>query len=301
MQNNQGDEETSMMIKKEVKRIALGSIVAVISTTVIFSGASLGVKALEVSKNQVVKTNYNIFDNGSTNGKVPLDYERQDYEVKLIGKNQPSENDMKIEEAAELASQNLWRTFRVNLSGQTIEMNYEPASKVQPRATWGATVKINENLSYDFMLDAITGESYWIEKRAYHQADISEGLNKELLQNHEEYQQIVKELVEKYQLLPTKIKAIDYISQGYDRNEINNKNANITFQVTSEDDKKIQLMISTYNKELLSIGYDGWLEEAERLEQRLEKNLHNDAIPLNITDELVKEVEETNTPIIINE
>lgn len=301
MQNNLGDEEVNMMNKKEVKKIALGSIVAVISSTVIFSGASLGVKALEVSKNQVVETNYNTLDNGSTNDKVPLDYEQQDYEVKFVGKDQPSENDMNIEETAELASQNLWRTFRVNLSGQTFEMNYEPASKVQPRATWGATVNINENLSYDFMLDAVTGESYWIEKRAYHQVDISEGLNKELLQNHEEYQQIVKELVEEHQLLPTKIKAIDYISQGYDRNEINNKNANITFQATSEDDKKTQLTISTYNKELLSIGYDGWLKEAKRLEQRLEKDLNNDAVPLRITDELVKEVEETNTPIIINE
>lgn len=289
-----------MMKKKEVKRMAIGSVVALMSSAIIFSGASQGVKALEVSKKQVVETNYNIPSYDSVIAKTPLDYEQQDYEVKFVGKAQPTAKDLTVAEAAELASQHLWSVFGAKLSGETIEVNYTSATKTQPRAKWEATVKVNDNLSYDVMIDAVTGEIYSVGKRTYHEANIREGLNQELLESHEEYEQIVKDVAEKHQFFTTGIKTIDYISQGYDKNEINNKNANITFQVIAEDGKKAQLTISTYNQELLSIEYDGWLKEAERLEHQLIEE-SDDVIRFKITDELIKEVERTKTPIIINE
>lgn len=290
-----------MMHKKEVKRIAIGSITALVSFTVIFSGVSLGVKAIEASKTEVIETNYNILDNGLTNDQVPEDYEQQDYKVKFVGKDQPTKNDLKIEEAAELTALNVWSIFREDLSGQTIEMDYEPTSKLQPRPVWSASVWINENLSYELLLDAVTGESYWIGKTVYHRENIREGLNMELLNNHEEYQQIVKKVIEKHQLFSTDIETIKYVSQGFEKNEMNNKNANITFEARSKENEKAQLTISTYNKELVSIGYDGWLEAAVRFEKQLEKELNHDAEAFKITEELFKEVEETKTPIIMNE
>lgn len=291
----------SMTKKKEMKKIVLGSVMAVAATTMIFNGASQTVKAFEIGKTQVVETSYNMLANGTTNGHVPVDYEKRDYEVKLVGKDQPSVNDMKKEEAAELASQKLWEVFRVDLSGQALEMSYMPASKVQQRATWEASVKIHDNLSYDFIVDAVTGESHWIGKSVYHKKDIPVGFDKNLLENHEEYQEIVKALVEEHQLLLNKVTAVDYISQGYDTNEIDNKNPNITFEVTSENGEKVQLTISTYNKELLSVGYDRWLKETERFERQLNEELNEDARTISITDQLIKEVEETGLPITINE
>ena len=290
-----------MTKKKEMKKIVLGSVMAVAATTIIFNGASQTVKALEVGKTQVVGTSYNMLDNGSAKRHVPVDYEQHDYEVKFVGKDQPSVNDMNKEEAAELASQKLWEVFRVNLSGQTLEMSYEPVSKMQQRATWEASVKVHDNLSYDFIVDAVTGESHWIGKRVYHKKDILVGFNKNLLENNQEYQEIVKKLVEEHQLLSNKSVAVDYISQGYDTNEIGNKNPNITFEVTSKNGEKVQLTISTFNKELLSVGYDRWLKEAERLEQQLQEELNEDAKTITITDQLIKEVEETGLPFTINE
>lgn len=290
-----------LMKKKELKKIIVGAVLAITLSAIFFGGASQVIKAVEIGKKQSVQTNYDTNANETIQDSIPLGYVKQDYEVKNVGKHQSTENDMKMEEAAELASQSFWRTFQVNLRDKTLEMNYEPVSKMQSRATWEATVRINENLSYHYSFDAITGESYWVEKRAYHEADIREGLNKELLKNHEEYIQIAKQLTEEIQILPGKITEIDYISQGYDENELNNKNSNITFHVKSENGQKVQVTISTYNQELLSIGYDGWIEEAERLESMLEEDGDAESIQFKITEELLKEVEETDTPIIMNE
>ena len=52
---------------------------------------------------------------------------------------------------------------------------------------------------------------------------------------------------------------------------------------------------------MLSVGYDRWLKEAERFEQQLEEEMNENSESITITDQMIKEVEETGSPITINE
>ncbi|MGE8205417.1 hypothetical protein ACQKP0_12700 [Heyndrickxia sp. NPDC080065] len=285
--------------RNERKKMVLGSVGAITAATLIFGGISQIVKAAEESKTEFVSTSYNLPYVGSLNSNVPVDYVKKDYKIKFVGKDQPTVNDMKMEEAAELASQNLWRIFHVDLSGQTLEMMYSPISTTQLRAIWNVHVKVNDRLSYDFALDAVTGENHSISKWMYHKADIREGMDKNLIKNNEEYQKLAKVAAEKYQLISDKVASVKYISQGYQENEGGAKNSDITFQVRSDKGEIAQLTFSRYNKELLSVEYSSWIKEADRYQKQLEQETKVQDPDIVITDELMKKIQENGSPIEI--
>ncbi|MEC0238297.1 hypothetical protein P4H66_00235 [Paenibacillus dokdonensis] len=246
----------------EMKKVVLGSVAAIAVCAMVFGGISQTVKAAEIGKTQVVPTTYNLPYTAPASN-TPSDYVKKDYKVKLIGKDQPTQNDMKMEEAAELASQNLWRIYGVDLSGRTVEMTYEPISKIKLRATWNADVKINDDLSYSIAVDAITGENHSAAKWIYHNAKIPEGMDIKLLKNNEEYQSLAKAAAEKYQLVAGKVASVEYSGQGYSTNRKGNKNSDISFHVTSDKGEVAQVSFSRYNKELLNMEYASWIKETE--------------------------------------
>ncbi|GIP36063.1 hypothetical protein [Paenibacillus sp. J2TS4] len=285
---------------KEMKKIVLGSVAAIAVTAMVFGGISQTVKAAEFGKTQAIPTNYNIPYAESVNNNVPDDYVKKDYTVKFVGQDQPTVNDMKMEEAAELASQNLWRIFQADLSGQTLEMTYNPISTIQLRPIWEVNVSISDTLSYTFALDAVTGENHSIAKWAYHKADIPEGMDINLLKNNQEYQDLAKAAAEKYQLVSGKVTSVEYRSQGYQTtNDGTAKNADITFQVKSDKGEVARLTFSRYDKDLLTIEYSSWIEETERLEKRIEQELKEKTEEFIITDELMKKIEENGSPMLL--
>ncbi|MGX4588434.1 hypothetical protein [Paenibacillus chitinolyticus] len=286
-----------MTKRKELKQMALGSITAIAATALIFGGISRTVKAAEFGKPQTVPTSYSISYAGEAYDIAPPDYVRKDYQIKFAGKDQPSANDMTMEEAAELASQNLWRIFQVDLSGRTMEMTYNPNSPNQLRATWEAHIKFSDVLSYAFTLDAVTGENRSAAKQVYHQADIPEGMDKNLIKNNLEYKALAKAAAEKYEFISSKITSVEYISQGYQENQAGAKNADITFQVKSDNNEVAQLSFSRYNQELLSVEYGSWLEEAERNQKRMEQEAKERTPDIILTDEVVKKIQENGVPI----
>lgn len=288
-----------MAKKNEMKKLILGAVGAIAVTTIVYSGISQTVKAVEVGKTQMVPTTYNVSYAEVGSKSVPQDYVKKNYKVKLVGEDNPTVNDMKMEEAAELASQNLWKVFKLDLSGKTVEMTYNPVNETQQRATWEANVKINDMLSYAFQLDAVTGENHSIAKWIYHKEDIREGMDINLLKNNEEYQILAKDAVEKFQLLSGKITSVEYSGQGYQENKQGGKNTEISFRVRSDEGEAVQIAFSRYNKELLWVGYDSWMKEAERQEKLIEqemKELNNQEVI--ITDEMLKEIEE-NGPLLL--
>jgi len=275
---------------KETKRIVLGSVLAITASAMVFGILGQTVKASELGKTQTVPTNYSIpYSKPVSN--VPKDYVKKDYALKLVGKDQPTANDMKMEDAAELASQNLWRIYGVDLDGQTVEMTYEPIGDIKLRATWRAEVKISEDLIYSFAVDAVTGENHAAARWIYHNADIPEGMDMKLLRNNEEYQALAKEAAEKYQLVAGKVASVEYSGQGFTTNRKGNKNADISFRVTSDKGEVAQISFSRYNKELLNMEYASWIEETDLLEKRIEADMEKMAKNINITD--------TNTPMLI--
>lgn len=291
----------------EMKKMVLGAIGAIAVTTLAFGGISQVIKAAEVGKTQTVPTSYSIAYTGAVNSNALVDYVKKDYNVKFVGTDQPTVNDLRMEEAAELASQNLWRIFRVDLSGQTLEMTYNPVSSTQQRARWEANVKINDMLSYTSTLDAVTGENHAIAKWVYHQADIPEGMDINLLKNNQEYQALAKEAVEKYQIFSGKVKSVEYDGQGYQQNQKGAKNADITFRVTSDQGEVVRFTFSRYNQELLTVEFSSWVKEddlhrelvEQELQELMEKHGQDKSSDVIFTDEMFKEVQENGSPMLI--
>ncbi|WP_240418533.1 hypothetical protein [Paenibacillus periandrae] len=289
----------SIVKGNEVKKIVLGSVAAIAAVTLVFGGITQMVSAAEVGKTQVVPTSYSIPYKSAVNSSIPADYVKKNYKVKVVGKDQPTANDLQGKEAAELASQNWWQIFDVDLDGQTLELTYNPISTTQPRAIWNVHAKVNDTLSYDFTLDAVTGDHYSIAKRIYHKTDFPVEMDKNLLKDNQEYQALAKAEAEKYQFVAGKVNFVEYISQGFQQNEAGAKNSDITLQVKSDKGEAAQLNFSRYNKELLSVEYNNWLQETERYQKLLEQEKKTQTTDVFLTDEVIKEVQEKGAPIMI--
>ncbi|GIO08093.1 hypothetical protein J31TS6_41210 [Brevibacillus reuszeri] len=289
----------SMAKGNEMRKMIFGSVAAIAVATLAFGGVCQIVKASEIGKTQVVPTSYSIPYAALASANVPAGYVKKDYKVKMVGVDQPTANDMKIEEAAELASQNLWRVFQIDLNSKTLEMTYRPVSTTNLRAIWEVNVMITDTLSYEFALDAVTGENHSIAKRIYHKANIPEGMDFNLLKNNQDYQELAKAAAEKYQFVSGKVTSVEYASQGYQENKAGAKNSDISFRVKSDKGDQAQISFSRYNKELLTVEYSSWLKEAERVEQQIEQELKDQAANVTLTDEVVKKIQENGVPLLL--
>ena len=252
----------------EMKKMVFGSVGAIAVATIVFSGIGQTSKALEMSKTKAVPTSYSIPYTKPFNSNVPADDVKKDYKIKFVGQAQPTVNDMKLEEAAELASKNLWRIFQVDLKEKTLEMTYYPISTTRLRPKWNVSVEINDSLVYHYTLDAVTGENHWVEKEVYHDADIPEEPdNPELLKNsqeYQEYQELAKAAAEKYQFVSDKVTSVEFFGNGYRASTLGAKNITITLQVKSDKGEVARLTFSRYNQELLTVEYSSLIEEADR-------------------------------------
>ncbi len=67
--------------------------------------------------------------------------------------------------------------------------------------------------------------------------------------------------------------SVEYSGQGYQENQLGDKNTEISFQVRSDKGEVVQISFSRYNKELLMLGYNSWVKEVELQEKRIEQEL----------------------------
>ncbi|NLK52525.1 MAG: hypothetical protein GX295_08795 [Syntrophomonadaceae bacterium] len=261
-----------------LKQIAVGTVAIITICALTSCGLMQVAKGAIVNKTEIIPTTYPSTVSDARQYGVPTGYVKTAYQVKLADStDKPTAKDMSAEEAAELGAQNLWRLFGVNMDGKTVEMTYRPATAVQPRAEWMGSVTFDENLDYWFVVDAITGEYRSTHKSKYWNENINTGMDKDLLNNHEQYTALAKETAEKYQLVSGQVVSVEYGSQGATRNAAGAKNADITMMVKSDNGQQAQLTFSRYNQEFLSVEYDSWLKDAEELEKEITKEVRKKA------------------------
>ena len=249
-----------------LKKTAVGTILAVSICTLAFGVITQSVKASIINKTQIVPTKYSATENIIKKPNIPKGYVKANYKVK-INESQSGllTKGISGNKAAEIGASDLWRLFKADLNGKTIEMSYSPASDIVPSAYWMGIIKINENLTYIFSVDVVTGNCLDTGKERYWPADnIKTSMNLDLMKNCETYLSKAKELAKKYNLVSGKIVSSKYASQGYNSSDYG-KNSVIDVSVTSDTGQKAQLTFSTYNQEFICVEYDDLLKSIEQL------------------------------------
>lgn len=208
---------------------------------------------------------------GSTQN-IPDGYVKADYKVELGQySKQATAKDISKEGAAEIGARNLWKLFGLDLSGQTIEMTYNPATSTNLRADWAGMVTINKNHFYAFDIDAVTGECRTACQEKYWDEKVDTSMDKYLIENHAEFDSLAKAIAEKYQLVPGKVASVEYYGQGYSSGPSGGQNSQIDMRVISENGQQAQLTFSRHNKEFLGVAYDCWIKDAAQWEEQILK------------------------------
>lgn len=132
--------------------------------------ALLGVSSMLLT-NGVIASELNTITKVSTTStrtyaparKVPAGYVKGNYKTvacpyyktkKVVS---PLANELSLQEAAEIAAQELFRLYDVKLNGQTLQMYYCPKADGHP-SSWGISVKVTPEYRFDLDLDPSTGE-----------------------------------------------------------------------------------------------------------------------------------------------
>lgn len=95
--------------------------------------------------------------------QVPTGYVKGNYKTVAIPDkktkkvNTPLANELSLQEAAEIAAQELFRLYDVKLTTQTLEMFYYPKSN-QKTSEWSISVYVTPEYFFDIFIDATTGE-----------------------------------------------------------------------------------------------------------------------------------------------
>ncbi|MGS0763766.1 hypothetical protein [Syntrophomonas curvata] len=261
----------------QLKKVALGTAAIIGICALVFSGITQVAKASLVNQTNTIPTAYSTTGSHSEQHAIPEGYAKASYQVKLSEfSGRPGDKDMSMEEAAELGAQNLWRFFKVNLDGKTIEMSYTANSSFNPRAEWMGIIFNGEVPSYSFLVDAVTGEYRAVGQSKYWSGDINVGMDQTLIKNHRQYAALARAAAEKFQLVSGKIVAADYYGQGYTYFK-QSVNPDITMTVKSDSGQEARITFSRYNQELLGVEYDPWVKDAKVYEAQMEKEMREKA------------------------
>ncbi|MCM3041508.1 hypothetical protein M3201_17580 [Paenibacillus motobuensis] len=242
------------------KKTILTAAAVIGAGTLLFQGLTQAATAAEFKKTNSIPTSYTNYTTGSSTAVVknsmPEGYKKANYTLKEIDleyyHNQtPTSKDMKKEEAAEIGAQALWKMFNLNLEGQVIEMGYSQATESLARSSWYADVLINGKFSYCFSVDSVTGELFTIARERILNEKVSVAFDAVLAKNPEEYVALAKKLAEKYNVVHSSVKSVEYNGQGYSNND-----PTISFDITGENGEIALMTFSRYDKELLGISYN---------------------------------------------
>jgi hypothetical protein len=226
--------------------------------TFMFQGFTQVAATAEFSKSNIIPTSYaNYTDEPyqAIQNNLPEGYKKANYTIGAIDleyyhNQKPTDKDIAKENAAEIGAQALWNIFDLNLENQVIEMGYQQATEGLPRSNWYADVLINGERSYYFSVDSITGELFGIGRSRTLDVNVSVAFDPVLDKNPEEYNNLAKELAEKYNVVHGAVKNAEYNGQGYSDND-----PTISIDITGINGEIALISLSRYDKALLGIGY----------------------------------------------
>lgn len=144
------------VVKNSFKGIKLITFIGV--SSLIFTQA---VVASELEAKDKVPTTYNVSEPSYlVNTQVPAGYVKANYKAIYSSNTQsktPSAKDLSLEEAAEVAAQEIFKFSDEKLDNQTLEMSYSPQAS-QYSSTWWAQVSFTPSYRYLVEIDGGTGE-----------------------------------------------------------------------------------------------------------------------------------------------
>lgn len=271
--------KTKKPVNKKMKGLLLAVGILGVST-VLFQGFTQVATAAEYNKTSIVPTSYATLEEKSIDTKkemVSEGYKKTNYTVKdnaleNYRKQTPTSKDMTKEEAAEAGAQGLWNIYGISLEGEVVEMGYQPANEDYPSSSWCGDVYIEGKLLYGFEVDSVTGEIFSVFYNRTLGKKVAVGLDLDLHNdNGGEYQTLVKETAEKFNIVNGTVASVKYNCQG-----TQNDDPDITFDITGENGEVAQLTFSRYDKALLNITFNGRqqyvLKYVEKMDREIEMN-----------------------------
>ncbi len=307
-------------------KIVLAAAGMIASGAFLFGGLSEVVLAAEAQKVEQVPTSYTLtvlpeavlpLATSSVPETASDGYKKPSYTVeKGEYDDAPAAKDISMEQAADIGAKELWKIYGAGLEGATITMQYFPADKYFPRSYWyGAAQPAGEKASlqnpgishYDFMVDAVTGNVLCNQvMRFVDGPEIAgfSGFDKSLSKDPYLYTEKAKELAEELGLFNGKVKAVEYVSQGYLNND-----PNATIALTGEDGRRAKLGISRHDHTLIGVQYEEWMvfselgneafrEDIRKEEQRLMDLIDSGEVEANEDGSVVEIFKSDASPLM---
>lgn len=265
--------------RKSLKKTVLAAALVIGANTLLFQGFALAAATVELNKTNTIPTSYASYATASTqstSNSVPEGYKKADYKVGKIDLEYylgqtPTDKDMTGEEAAEYSAQALWEIYGLDLEGQKILMGYSQATENLPRSNWNADVYIDGVLKYGVCVDSVTGELFTIGQIRTLKKKVSVAFDKELDKNPQEYVELAKSTAEKFDVVHSAVKSVEYNGQGYANND-----PSISIDVKGENGEVALMDFSRYDKALLGIIYNTEYKAALERAQKYEKEMQDE-------------------------
>lgn len=130
--------------------------------------------ARELSTTTKVPTTYNVSElSYLVNRQIPTGYVKANYKaIYSIGtlSKTPSSKDLSLQEAAEIAAQEIFKLSGEQLDNQTLQMSYYPQTS-KASSSWTAEVDITPSYGISATIDGSTGELTFIRRAGGHDID----------------------------------------------------------------------------------------------------------------------------------
>lgn len=260
-----------------MKKTVMATAFIIGASTLIFQGLTHAAAQTEYNKRQVVPADYANDTRAmseSLENRLPKGYQKANYTVETIDleyyHNQtPGSMDMNKEEAAEIGARALWSVYGASLEGAVIEMGYEPANDHLPRSRWFGDVTVSEGVRYFFYIDSVTGELFSLGKSRRLDEKISAAFDPTEDKNPQEYVEVAREWADQLKIVSGPVVSVEYQGQGHVNHE-----PSIMLEIRDENGEVAQIVLSRYDKSVLSIAYHAsyqyTLENIKKIEQQLQ-------------------------------
>ena len=266
--------------KSELKKVLLAGTAVIAATALLFQGFTLIAEAAEFRKTESIPTSYTTYTGDSAQdvkSSLPEGYRKANYklgdiDLEFYRSKTPTIKDITTAEAAEIGAQALWEVFALDLEGQEIELGYQPASNNLPRSSWYGDVLIDGIRSYSFSMDSVTGELFALNHARTLTEKVSLGFDAALDKNPQEYLELAKKLAEKFNVVHSPVKLVEYNGQGYGGND-----PSLSVDITGENGEIALLSLSRFDQAQLGICYDASYKYALNGIERIKLELQNQA------------------------
>lgn len=206
----------------------------------------------------ITPTNYNISELTSTlYRQAPADYVKPAYKYIISDySTKTTTNELSAADAAEIMSQEIYRYFKVDITGKTIELSHN-VSRISSRPHWHGTLKMDSLYTIRLSIDSVTGEISFIDRQLAQPAtsetsETIEDLKRPILSNLDANCKKAEDLIAASGYLPEKIKSVIfdgstglYLYEGpAGKEKIIGEIRGHKFNITTVSDKTYQFTLS---------------------------------------------------------